>query len=86
MNKRIEHISTLMSVLRMSTMDFEALYKGKNNLTPLESIEIFLNEQMILRTEKQNIIRRKRAKLPAEKTLDRFDFGFQGNVNNSVGE
>ncbi|KUO77475.1 MAG: ATP-binding protein [Clostridia bacterium BRH_c25] len=62
-------------------MDFETLYKEKNNLTPLESIEIFLNEQQSLRTEKQNIIRRKRAKLPAEKTLDRFDFGFQRSIS-----
>mgnify|MGYP003757264217 CR=1 FL=1 len=81
MNKRIENISTLMSTLRMSPMDFEALYKGKNSLTPLESIEIFLNEQQRLRTEKQNMIRRKRAKLPAEKTLDSFDFGFQRSVS-----
>jgi len=65
----------------MSPMDFEALYKGKNSLTPLESIEIFLNEQQRLRTEKQNMIRRKRAKLPAEKTLDSFDFGFQRSVS-----
>jgi len=62
-------------------MELEALYKGKNDLTPLESIEIFLNEQQRLRTEKQNMIRRKRAKLPAEKTLDRFDFGFQRSVS-----
>lgn len=81
MNKMIENIGTLMSTLRMSSMDFEALYKGKNNLTPLESIEIFLNEQQRLRTEKQNIIRRKRAMLPAEKTLDSFDFGFQRSVS-----
>ena len=81
MNKRIEHINTLISALRLSPMDFETLYKEKNNLTPLESIEIFLNEQQQLRTEKQNIIRRKRAKLPAEKTLDRFDFGFQRSVS-----
>ena len=70
-----------MSALRMSPMELEALYKGKNDLTPLESIEIFLNEQQRLRTEKQNMIRRKRAKLPAEKTLDRFDFGFQRSVS-----
>lgn len=81
MNKRIEHISTLISALRLSPMDFETLYKEKNNLTPLESIEIFLNEQQSLRTEKQNIIRRKRAKLPAEKMLDKFDFGFQRSVS-----
>jgi DNA replication protein DnaC len=62
-------------------MDFKTIYKEKNNLTPLESIEIFLNEQQSLRTEKQNIIRRKRAKLPAEKTLDRFDFGFQRSIS-----
>lgn len=39
MNKKIEHINSLISALRMPAIDFETLYKDRNNLTPLESIE-----------------------------------------------
>ncbi|MDD4148337.1 MAG: IS21-like element helper ATPase IstB [Candidatus Cloacimonetes bacterium] len=81
MNKRIDHINALISELRMSPIDFDTLYKDKNNLTPLASIEVFLIEQQRIRTEKQNMVRRKRAKLPAEKTLESFDFGFQRSVS-----
>ncbi len=70
----------LLSDLRIQPVDFEALYAGKNNLTPLESVELFLAEEQRLRVEKQNLLRRKRAALPAEKTLDAFDFGFQRSV------
>lgn len=81
MNERIEKIKGLVSGLYLTAVDFEKLYANKNNLTPLESVEIFLSEQQRLRTEKQNIIRRKRANLPAEKTLETFDFGFQRSVS-----
>jgi DNA replication protein DnaC len=77
---RIDKIDTLLKTLRLPAIDFEELYKEKNTLTPLESIEIFLEEQQRLRTEKQKIIRRKRAKLPVEKTIEDFDFGFQRSV------
>ena len=56
----------------MAPVEFEALYAGKNNLTPIESVELFLLEQQRLRVEKQNLLRRRRANLPAEKTLDTF--------------
>ena len=75
-----ERVLNLLSDLRIQPVDFEALYAGKNNLTPLESVELFLVEQQRLRVEKQNLLRRKRAALPAEKTLDAFDFGFQRSV------
>ena len=81
MNNRIERVNALVSGLRLTSIDFEALYAEKNNLTPLESIEVFLSEQQRLRTEKQNLIRRKRANLPAEKTLETFDFGFQRSIS-----
>jgi DNA replication protein DnaC len=69
------------SNLHLGLVDFENLYAKKNNLTPLESVEVFLLEQQCLRTEKQNLIRRRRANLPAEKTLETFDFGFQRGVS-----
>jgi DNA replication protein DnaC len=81
MNERIERVNALVSGLRLTSVDLEKLYAEKNQLTPLESVEIFLSEQQRLRTEKQNLIRRKRANLPAEKTLETFDFGFQRSVS-----
>ena len=75
-----ERVLNLLSDLRIQPVDFDALYAGRNNLTPLESVELFLTEQQRLRVEKQNLLRRKRAALPAEKTLDAFDFGFQRSV------
>lgn len=81
MNKRLEHVNALVSGLRLASVDFGTLYDGKNTLTPLESVEVFLSEQQRLRTEKQNQIRRKRANLPAEKTLETFDFGFQRSIS-----
>lgn len=81
MNARLNRIENLISALRLSQIDFEALYASKKDLTPLESVELFLEQQQRLKTEKQDAIRRKRAKLPAEKTLDSFDFGFQRSVS-----
>jgi DNA replication protein DnaC len=81
MNMRVEKVNALISGLRLAPTDFESLYSGENSLTPIESIEIFLSEQQLIRTEKQNIIRRKRANLPAEKILESFDFGFQRSIS-----
>lgn len=81
MNIRVEKVNALISGLRLAPIDFESLYSGKNSLTPIESIEIFLSEQQRIRNEKQNIIRRKRANLPAEKILESFDFGFQRSIS-----
>jgi DNA replication protein DnaC len=81
MNIRVEKVNALISGLRLAPIDFESLYSGENSLTPIESIEIFLLEQQLIKTEKQNIIRRKRANLPAEKILESFDFGFQRSIS-----
>ena len=81
MTKPLENVTALTTALRMTQVDFESLFAGKNGLTPLESVELFLTEQQRLRIEKQNALRRKRATLPAEKTLDTFDFGFQRSVS-----
>lgn len=79
--KALDRVTLLLGNLRMPPIDFDTTFSGKNNLTPLESIELFLLEQQRLRIEKQNILRRKRASLPAEKTLTTFDFGFQRSVS-----
>ena len=79
--KPIDNVTALMSVLRMTPVDFTSLFAGKNKLTPLECIEVFLREQQRLREDKQTLLRYKRAGLPAEKTIDAFDFGFQRSVS-----
>lgn len=80
MSMSLSRIQPLLAGLRLQEVDFEALFSGKNNLTPLQCIELFLIEEQRLRTEKQNLHRRRRADLPAEKTMESFDFGFQRSV------
>lgn len=81
MNKPLDRVQNLMADLRMQPIDFDVLYAGKNNLTPIESVELFLAEQQHLKTQKQNLLRRRKATLPGEKTLEAFDFGFQRSVS-----
>lgn len=76
----LERMRNLLSDLRIQPVDFDAIYSGKNNLTPLESVELFLQEEMRLRVEKQTQSRYRRANLPAQKSLETFDFGFQRSV------
>lgn len=77
----LERIQNLLSDLRMAQVDFDSIFAGQNDLTPLEAVERFLLEQQRMRTEKQSLLRRRRAALPAEKTLQSFDFGFQKSVS-----
>ena len=77
----LERVNNLLADLRIAPVDFDAIYRGKNKLSPLESVELFLLEEQRIRIQKQNDLRRKRAALPAEKTLDSFDFGFQRSVS-----
>jgi len=76
-----EHITSLLADLRLQTVDLNRLYTGRKSLTPLESVELFLQEELRLKTEKQNRLRRKNARLPYEKTIEGFDFGFQRSVS-----
>ena len=84
MNERLENISAVSSALRLADVDFEALYSGRNDITPLAAVEIYLSEQLKIKTEKQNAVRRKRANLPNEKTLEQFDFGFQKSISKEL--
>lgn len=77
----LERVNNLLSDLRIAPVDFDAVFAGKNSLSPLECIELFLLEEQRLRILKQNSLRRKRANLPAEKALNSFDFGFQRSVS-----
>lgn len=76
-----ERVNSLLSELRLQPVDFESIYSGRNKLTPLESLEVFLEEELRLRVEKQNLLRRRHARLPYEKSIEAFDFGFQRSVS-----
>lgn len=76
-----ERIRNLMLDLRIPAVDFGKIYANRNDLTPLESVELFLEEELRLRTEKQTRQRMKKANFPFSKTLDSFDFGFQKSVS-----
>lgn len=71
-------ISRQIAELRLEQVDFSLLFK--NGLTPLESIECFLTEQLRLKEEKATKIRIKRANMPPLKTIEEFDFGFQRSI------
>lgn len=77
----LEQVQNLLTDMRMSQVDFDAIFSGKNDLTLLDAVELFLLEQQRLRTEKQSLLRRRRAVLPAKKTLQTFDFGLQKSVS-----
>ena len=70
-----------MTDLRMPPVDFEQIFREKNQLTPLESVELFLLEEQRIRIRRQNDLRGRRAALRAEKRLETFDFGFQRSVS-----
>lgn len=77
----LEKVRNLMLDLRIPAVDFNKIYSGNNSLTPLESVELFLEEELRLRTEKQTRQRMKKANFPFSKSLDEFDFGFQRSVS-----
>jgi len=80
MNEKLSNISKLESSLKLADIDIAELYEGEKSLSPLSSVEIYLNKQLEMKMEKQNAARRKRAGLPYEKTIEAFDFGFQRSI------
>ena len=75
-----ERIDSLAASMRLAKFDLNEIFHDKNDVTPCRAIELYLEKQLQMRIEKQNSLRRKRANLPLEKTLDGFDFGFQRSV------
>lgn len=75
-----ERVWSLLSDLHLAQM-VDTIFARKNELTPLEAVEQFLLAQQKQRIEKQNLLRRRRAALPAEKALQIFDFGFKCSVS-----
>lgn len=80
MNKIIADIETLAATLRLPPVDVASLYGSGEAVSPLGAVNAYLSEILRLRDEKQNALRRRRASLPFEKTLESFDFGFQRSV------
>lgn len=40
----LERVQNLLTDLPMSQVDFDTVFAGKNDLTPLEAVELFLLE------------------------------------------
>lgn len=78
MNKLEQSIQQLSSTLQLKPVDCHKLFN--EGLTPLQSVETFLKEQVRLREERANELRLKRSYLPARKTIQEFDFGFQRSI------
>ena len=81
MNKLQQSIRQLSADLRLNPLDLSALIDEA--LTPLQSIEVFLLEQVRLREERTNLRRLKRAYLPKRKSINDFDYNFQRSVTKS---
>ena len=79
MTGKEKQIADRAAAMKLAAVDLHKLFADKE-LTPLEAIEIYLDEQLRIRSEKQALIRRKKASLPFEKTLEEFDFGFQRSI------
>ena len=41
----LERVQNLLTDLRMAQVDFDIVFSGKNDLTPLKAVELFLLEQ-----------------------------------------
>lgn len=80
MDKVAEKVIKLASELRLETVDFNQLFLGKKQLSPLQILEIYLEEQLQLKEVKRQESRFKKARLPSVKDLDSFDFGFQTSI------
>lgn len=74
----MDTISRQISELRLEQVDFSRLFN--DGLTPLESVDRFLIEQLRLKELKATAMRIKRANMPPLKTIEQFDFGFQRSI------
>ena len=78
MNKQLQSVEQLTSALRLKPLKYNELFTG--GLTPLESVEIYLREQLRLKEERATELRIKRSFLPPRKSIKEFDFGFQRSI------
>lgn len=78
MNQTLENINNMIARLHLEPVNFQELFQDGHS--PLESLQIFLKEQIKSKEQKAAVMRTKRAGLPPKKTLEGFDFGFQQSV------
>lgn len=78
MNTTLETIEILLPRLHLETINYQELFK--DGCSPMESVAIFLKEQVKLKEQKAAEIRLRRSGMPSRKTLEDFDFGFQQSV------
>lgn len=74
----IDTIRHQIAQLRLEPIDAMNLFT--DGLTPLESVERFLEEQLWIKAAKATAMRIKRANMPPLKTIEDFDFGFQRSI------
>ena len=79
MNKTQQSVARLAIALRLKPLNFHELFQQE--LTPLESVEVYLQAQLHLKEERGTQLRLKRSNLPLKRTLKEFDFGFQRSVS-----
>ena len=80
MNKTQQSVLRLTKALRLKELNYHDLFRV-GDLTPLESVEVFLQAQLSLKEERATQLRLKRSFLPPQKTLKEFDFGFQRSIS-----
>lgn len=78
MNNTEMNITQLTTALRLNQLNYRQLFT--EGLTPMQSVEVFLKEQLKLKEERANELRLKRSSLPPKKTIKEFDFGFQKSI------
>nr|WP_041219237.1 IS21-like element helper ATPase IstB [Desulfitobacterium dichloroeliminans] len=76
--KTMESIESMLTALHLEKVEFENLFQGEHS--PLESLSLFLSEQIRLKDQKATESRIKRSGMPQLKTLEEFDFGFQQSI------
>lgn len=76
--KTMDSIETMTTKLHLEKLDFQNLFQGEHS--PLDSIHLFLAEQIRLKDQKATESRIKRSGMPQMKTLEDFDFGFQRSI------
>lgn len=79
LNKLESTIQKLSASLQLKPVDFQKLFT--EGMTPLQSVECYLTEQVKLREARATELRLKRSYLPERKTIQGFDYGFQRSVN-----
>lgn len=77
-------VSRMLPLLRLRQVDLAGLYANKTDLSPTNALAIFLREEPRLKEEHKREVRFKRSRLPARKSIDEFDFGFQPSVSKQV--